>query len=165
MTLLPPLVPDFFASSATRGQWTPRTAGGCSNNVWSYFQNPQWILRVPECVFDGLVFVLECSAGHSVNVRLFPGMAARPDALGSARSSGPYRRSSCVLRLNTLAPTDLARPGGPRVATASVPVRLRGSRAPAQVSGEVREAWAAAMFQDARHQLRTHQRPPADEWH
>lgn len=30
---LPPLVPSSYASGAVRGEWTQRTAGGCSNSA------------------------------------------------------------------------------------------------------------------------------------
>ncbi|CAE7291359.1 CAPN7 [Symbiodinium sp. CCMP2592] len=108
---LPPLVPKSYASSSVRGEWTRRTAGGCSNSVWSYFQNPQWAFDVPPGGLDDLILFLE-SPGVSVNVRVFTGAVARPEVVRSAASSGAYRRGCCFLRLRELPP-------GPHVAVVS----------------------------------------------
>lgn len=111
---LPQLVPDGYFSGAAVGEWTESTAGGCSNNLWQYFQNPQWRLEVPGNPDDrvALILFLECPAEHSVNVRLFQGVAARPEMVRRAESSGPYRQGCCMLRVAGLAP-------GPYVAVVS----------------------------------------------
>lgn len=82
------------------------SAGGCSNNLWQYFQNPQWRLDIPRSGKDleELILFLECPAEHSVNIRLFEGTVARPEMLRRAESSGPYRQGCCMLRVNNLAP-------------------------------------------------------------
>lgn len=100
---LPPLVPSSYASGAVRGEWTQRTAGGCSNSVWSFFQNPQWSFTVPPEGLQELILFLECQ-DVSVNLRLFSDAVARPEALRSATSSGAYRRGCCMLRLTDLEP-------------------------------------------------------------
>jgi len=111
---LPPLVPDDYLSGAAVGAWTEVTAGGCSNNLWQYFTNPQWRLEVPGDTNDRvtLILFLECPAEHSVNVRLFQGKAARPEMVRRAESSGPYRQGCCMLKVVDLAP-------GPYVAVVS----------------------------------------------
>lgn len=128
---LPPLVPDSYISGAAWGEWTATTAGGCSNNLWQYFQNPQWRLEVPNGAGDleALVLFLECPAEHSVNVRLFQGVAARPEMLRKAESSGPYRQGCCMLRVSNLAP-------GPYIAVVST---FRPG-----LSSEYRLAWHAS---------------------
>ena len=100
---LPPLVPNSYASGAVRGEWTRRTSGGCSNSVWSFFQNPQWSFTVPPEGLQELIFFLECQ-DVSVNLRLFSDAVARPEALRFATSSGAYRRGCCMLRLTDLEP-------------------------------------------------------------
>jgi len=104
LTPLPPLVPNDFASGSVRGEWTPRTAGGCGNDVWSFFQNPQWRIEVPQGGLAVLILLVECPAADSVNVRLFSGAVAQPDALKSAISSGAYTRGCCLLRLIDVPP-------------------------------------------------------------
>lgn len=99
LTQLPPLIPNTFSSGSTCGEWTRETAGGCSNNLWLYFQNPQWRFEVPEPGISSLILFLECPAEHSVNLRLFMGGVARPEALRRAESSGAYRQGCCVLRI------------------------------------------------------------------
>ncbi|CAE8582647.1 unnamed protein product [Polarella glacialis] len=102
---LPPLVPEDYSSGAVRGQWTRRSAGGCSNSLWSYAQNPQWCLQVPDGGLADLMLILECPAGQTVNLRVFKGNVARPDSLRlGATSSGAYRRGCCFLRVSDLAP-------------------------------------------------------------
>lgn len=103
LTPLPPLVRENSSSGAVTGRWTPETAGGCSNNLWHYFQNPQWRIEVPDGGITELVIFVECPKEHSVNVRIFEGGIARPDALRRTESSGPYRQGCCVLRLPSLA--------------------------------------------------------------
>lgn len=112
LTPLPPLVPEAFAFGAVDGRWTPESAGGCSNNIWRFFQNPQWRFEVPEGGIDTLFIFLECPAEHSVNVRFFTGTTAQPETLRAARSSGAYRQGCCYLHL-----TDVA--AGPYVAVVS----------------------------------------------
>ena len=80
-----------------------RTSGGCSNSVWSFFQNPQWSFTVPPEGLQELIFFLECQ-DVSVNLRLFSDAVARPEALRFATSSGAYRRGCCMLRLTDLEP-------------------------------------------------------------
>lgn len=111
---LPPLVPDDYCSGAGMGEWTQGTGGGCSNNLWQYFQNPQWRLEVPGEPGDQAVLFLflECADEHSVNIRLFQGVAAKPEMVRRAESSGPYRQGCCMLRVNNIAP-------GPYVAVVS----------------------------------------------
>merc|ERR1712070_403468 len=86
--------------------------GGCSNDVFAFFRNPQWILQIPEGGVDELILLLECPAGHSVNLRLFDRGIALPQGLGEAASSGPYRCSCAELRLRAL-------PAGQRVLVVS----------------------------------------------
>mmetsp|Transcript_112711 Transcript_112711/g.283423 ORF Transcript_112711/g.283423 Transcript_112711/m.283423 type:complete len:956 (-) Transcript_112711:89-2956(-) len=112
LAALPPLVPPDFASGSVRGNWTAGTAGGCSNNLWRFFQNPQWRFEVPAGGVETMIIFLECPTEHSVNVRLFSGTVARPEALRSAKSSGAYRQGCCFLRL-----VDLA--AGPYIAVVS----------------------------------------------
>lgn len=102
LTALPLLVPRNWISGSEDGCWHKGTAGGCSNNLWSFFTNPQWRFEVPEGGLDNLFVFLECPAEHSVNVRLFAGSAARPESLRMARSSGAYRQGCCFLRVANL---------------------------------------------------------------
>lgn len=104
---LAPLAPVVEAGSpagSAVGRWTPETAGGCSNNLWHYFQNPQWRIEVPGGGVEDFVLFVECPLEHSVNVRLFQSGVARPEALRSTLSSGPYRQGCCVLRAAELPP-------------------------------------------------------------
>lgn len=103
LVALPPLVPDGFARGAADGSWTSETAGGCSNSLWSFFRNPQLRIEVPQGGAEYLRLFLECPAEHSVNVRLFRGTAARPDALRHVETSGAYRQGCCTLLLENVA--------------------------------------------------------------
>jgi len=98
LTLLPPLISeDCQASGQADGCWTAETAGGCSNDMWSYFKNPHWRIEVPPGGLAKFILFVECPAEFSVNVRLFQGTVARPEQLRSAESSGAYRQGCCVL--------------------------------------------------------------------
>ncbi|GAW81633.1 hypothetical protein, conserved [Plasmodium gonderi] len=94
---LPPLLPDIYESLYFKGQWTNKCAGGCSNNLWSYFRNPHIRFYVPQdssfCIF------LECSQEHSVNLRIFKGMTSSPRSLkkGEIISSGAYKAGCCYI--------------------------------------------------------------------
>ncbi|SBT79531.1 calpain, putative [Plasmodium malariae] len=94
---LPPLLSDNFESLYFKGQWTSECAGGCSNNLWSYFRNPHIRFYVPEdssfCIF------LECSQEYSVNLRIFKGMTSSPRKLkkGEIISSGAYKSGCCYI--------------------------------------------------------------------
>lgn len=112
VTALPPLVPKSWVSGSADGCWHKGTSGGCSNNLWSFFSNPQWRFEVPEGGVDNLFMFLECSLEHSVNIRLFSGAVARPESLRHAKSSGAYRQGCCFMRVASLAP-------GPYVAVVS----------------------------------------------
>lgn len=109
---LPPLVPKSWSSGSADGVWRAGTAGGCSNNLWSFFTNPQWLLEVPDRGVSELLLFLECPAEHSLNIRLFSGCAARPEAMRMCNSSGPYRQGCCVLKVTAL-------PSGPHVVIVS----------------------------------------------
>ncbi|KAL8450454.1 hypothetical protein Emed_002542 [Eimeria media] len=90
-----------------QGEWTRDNAGGCSNDLWSFFKNPHFRLFVPEpieAVFflecpDALPCVGEAFAEYSVNLRLFNGRIATPRLLrtGKAKTSGSYRAGCCML--------------------------------------------------------------------
>jgi len=95
-------VSEGCCSGSVEGCWTASTSGGCSNNLWRFFQNPQWRFDVPDGCAQELCLFLECPAEHSVNVRLFSGSVARPDSLRTARSSGAYRQGCCLLRVADL---------------------------------------------------------------
>ena len=71
--------------------------------VWSFFQNPQWSFQVPAGGLEDLLIFLE-SPNVSVNVRVFNGAIARPEAVRGASTSGAYRRGCCFLQLRDLAP-------------------------------------------------------------
>ncbi|EUD68712.1 hypothetical protein C922_01112 [Plasmodium inui San Antonio 1] len=94
---LPPMLPKNYASLYFKGQWTSKSAGGCSNNLWSYFRNPHIRFYVPEdstfCIF------LECSQEHSVNLRIFKGITSSPRSLkkGEIISSGAYKAGCCYI--------------------------------------------------------------------
>ncbi|KJP87917.1 hypothetical protein AK88_02351 [Plasmodium fragile] len=94
---LPPMLPENYDSLYFKGQWTSKCAGGCSNNLWSYFRNPHIRFYVPEdstfCIF------LECSQEHSVNLRIFNGMTSSPRSLkkGEIISSGAYKAGCCYI--------------------------------------------------------------------
>ncbi|SBT36950.1 calpain, putative (Pcalp) [Plasmodium ovale wallikeri] len=94
---LPPLLPDNYESLYFEGKWTSKCAGGCSNNLWSYFKNPHIRLYVPEdtcfCIF------LECSQEYSVNLRIFKGLTSSPRSLkkGEIISSGAYKAGCCYI--------------------------------------------------------------------
>lgn len=105
LTVVPPYIPENLCSGHLFGAWTGETSGGCANNVWSYFRNPQYSLHLKERVSRLSVF-LECEGDHSTNLRLFKGVFARPEALRQATSSGPYRQGCCVLELRDLDPGD-----------------------------------------------------------
>ncbi|CAA9988918.1 calpain, putative [Plasmodium knowlesi strain H] len=94
---LPPMLPENYDSLYFKGQWTSKCAGGCSNNLWSYFRNPHIRFYVPEdCTF--FIF-LECSQEHSVNLRIFKGMTSSPRSLkkGEIISSGAYKAGCCYI--------------------------------------------------------------------
>eukprot|EP00921_Rhytidocystis_pertsovi_P002899 GHVQ01004863.1.p1 GENE.GHVQ01004863.1~~GHVQ01004863.1.p1 ORF type:complete len:1054 (+),score=108.54 GHVQ01004863.1:196-3357(+) len=95
---LPPLVPRGWQSWYLKGQWTSSTAGGCSNDLWSFLTNPHIRLVMPQSA-DVALF-LECPQEHSVNLRIFKGRVATARLLrtGRALSSGPYRAGCCVTR-------------------------------------------------------------------
>mmetsp|Transcript_85680 Transcript_85680/g.239422 ORF Transcript_85680/g.239422 Transcript_85680/m.239422 type:complete len:931 (+) Transcript_85680:117-2909(+) len=112
LTLLPPLIPEGYTSGSVVGHWTAETAGGCSNNLWQYFQNPHWRLEVPEGELVTAIIFIECPKEYSVNVRLFKGSVARPEDLRRAFSSGAYRQGCAMLRAVDLEP-------GPYVAVVS----------------------------------------------
>lgn len=101
MVPLPPTMQVGVSTGYVDGKWTEATAGGCSNNLWQYFQNPQWLLEIPQGVQELLLF-LECAAEHSVNLRLFHGLVARPEMLRAATSTGPYRQGCCQVKLSGL---------------------------------------------------------------
>eukprot|EP00929_Paragymnodinium_shiwhaense_P069311 TRINITY_DN34968_c0_g2_i3.p1 TRINITY_DN34968_c0_g2~~TRINITY_DN34968_c0_g2_i3.p1 ORF type:complete len:741 (-),score=78.69 TRINITY_DN34968_c0_g2_i3:136-2358(-) len=109
---LPPLVSDDYISGSARGKWTAETSGGCSNNLWNYFKNPQWRLEVPDGEPAALQLFAECPAEFSINIRLFSDLVARPEELRKAVSSGAYRQGCCVLTAGELAP-------GPYIAVVS----------------------------------------------
>ncbi|CRG93981.1 calpain, putative [Plasmodium gallinaceum] len=94
---LPPLMPENYESFYFKGEWTNKSAGGCSNNLWSYFRNPHIRFYVPEespfCIF------LECSQEHSVNLRIFKGITSSPRGLkkGEVISSGAYKAGCCYI--------------------------------------------------------------------
>ncbi|CRH00735.1 calpain, putative [Plasmodium relictum] len=94
---LPPLLPENYESLYFKGEWTNKSAGGCSNNLWSYFRNPHIRFYVPEespfCIF------LECSQEHSVNLRIFKGLTSSPRGLkkGEVISSGAYKAGCCYI--------------------------------------------------------------------
>ncbi|KMZ85948.1 hypothetical protein PVBG_03413 [Plasmodium vivax Brazil I] len=94
---LPPMLPESYDSLYFKGQWTSKCAGGCSNNLWSYFRNPHIRFYVPEdstfCIF------LECSQEHSVNLRIFKGVTSSPRSLkkGEIISSGAYKAGCCYV--------------------------------------------------------------------
>jgi len=102
LTPLPPLIPPEFLSGGVHGSWTQEAAGGCSNNLWKYFQNPQWRIEVPDGEPADVFMFLECPSEHSVNIRVFQGGVARPEALRHASSSGPYRQGCCFLRCQAM---------------------------------------------------------------
>ncbi|ANQ08893.1 Uncharacterized protein PCOAH_00032680 [Plasmodium coatneyi] len=94
---LPPMLPENYDSLYFKGQWTSKCAGGCSNNLWSYFRNPHIRFYVPE---DTTFFIfLECSQEHSVNLRIFKGMTSSPRSLkkGEIISSGAYKAGCCYV--------------------------------------------------------------------
>lgn len=94
---IPPLLPDNYSSLYFKGMWTNKSAGGCSNNLWSYFRNPHIRLYVPECT--RFYIFLECSQEHSVNLRIFKGNTSSPRSLkkGDIISSGPYKAGCCYI--------------------------------------------------------------------
>ncbi|SOV24656.1 calpain [Plasmodium sp. DRC-Itaito] len=94
---IPPLFPDNYSSLYFKGKWTNKSAGGCSNNLWSYFRNPHVRLYVPECT--RFYIFLECSQEHSVNLRIFKGNTSSPRSLkkGDIISSGPYKAGCCYI--------------------------------------------------------------------
>jgi len=112
LTPIPDLVPEGWHSGRIDGYWQKASAGGCSNNLWSFFKNPHWSIEVPPGGLSHLYVFLECSAEHSLNIRLFSGLGARPEQLRFAKSSGPYRQGCCFLKLTDLSP-------GPYVAVVS----------------------------------------------
>eukprot|EP01053_Blabericola_migrator_P013316 Blabericola_migrator_1__13315@NODE_935_length_5982_cov_124_245309_g650_i0_p1_GENE_NODE_935_length_5982_cov_124_245309_g650_i0NODE_935_length_5982_cov_124_245309_g650_i0_p1_ORF_typecomplete_len1432_score233_59Peptidase_C2/PF00648_21/9_7e70Calpain_III/PF01067_22/0_76Calpain_III/PF01067_22/2_6e14Calpain_III/PF01067_22/7_1e03_NODE_935_length_5982_cov_124_245309_g650_i04214716 len=97
---IPPLVPSKeWTTLSQMGEWTAATAGGCSNDLWTYFRNPHYRLSVPKhCV--ARVF-LECPTELSINVRILrsPFSSARLLRTKKALSSGPYRVACCYLEV------------------------------------------------------------------
>ncbi|XP_053992317.1 uncharacterized protein LOC128883708 isoform X2 [Hylaeus volcanicus] len=97
---LPPLIPTeaLQISRYLKGSWTKPTAGGCSNNLWSYFSNPHVQLFLP--IASNVLIFLESPQEYSVNIRLIEGYYATSRLLRSSAtlSSGAYRSGCCVLR-------------------------------------------------------------------
>ena len=107
LTALPPVIPHNYHVSRLDGAWSGNLAGGCSNNIEAYFQNPRIRISVPHHSEPvRCVFALECAEGLSVNLRFFRGILVRQSQLSSAVSSGAYSTASCVLTLNALSPGD-----------------------------------------------------------
>lgn len=104
LSWLLPLVARGHGAGEVAGHWRPATAGGCSNSVWSFFRNPQWLVRVPDAGARDVVAFAECPPEHSLNLRIFRGGVATPEQLGVAVSSGAYRRGGCILRLPSVPP-------------------------------------------------------------
>ncbi|KAL8274106.1 hypothetical protein Esti_001948 [Eimeria stiedai] len=94
---LPPLFEPNWNSVYLLGEWTRDNAGGCSNDLWSFFKNPHFRLILPDAI--EAVFFLECPDEYSVNLRLFSGRIATPRLLrtGKAKTSGSYRAGCCML--------------------------------------------------------------------
>ncbi|OEH77576.1 calpain family cysteine protease domain-containing protein [Cyclospora cayetanensis] len=94
---LPPLFGPEWTSVYMSGAWTAENAGGCSNDLWSFFTNPHFRLTAPQPC-EAVIF-LECPQEYSVNLRLFSGRIATPRLLrtGKAQTSGSYRAGCCLL--------------------------------------------------------------------
>ena len=91
-----PIKPDWECVEF-RDEWAEHTAGGCSNEMWGYFDNPCYRMEVEQEV-EAFIF-LECPAELSVNLRLFHHPFATPRLLrmGPVVTSGSYRSGSCVI--------------------------------------------------------------------
>ncbi|CAD2108963.1 calpain, putative [Plasmodium vinckei petteri] len=94
---LPQLLTDSYESLYFKGEWDTKCAGGCSNNLWSYFRNPHIRFDVPE--HSVFYIFLECSQEHSVNLRIFKGLTSSPRSLkkGEIISSGAYKSGCCYI--------------------------------------------------------------------
>ncbi|WBY58823.1 calpain [Plasmodium yoelii yoelii] len=94
---LPQLLTDSYESLYFKGEWDTKCAGGCSNNLWSYFRNPHIRFYVPE--HSVFYIFLECSQEHSVNLRIFKGLTSSPRSLkkGEIISSGAYKSGCCYI--------------------------------------------------------------------
>eukprot|EP01071_Lankesteria_metandrocarpae_P014924 Lankesteria_metandrocarpae@DN9152_c0_g1_i1.p1 len=98
ITRLSPPFTDDWNSVYFKGEWTSSTAGGCSNDLWSYFRNPHLRFTLPTAAT--ICCFLESPSEHSVNLRIFCGRVATARLLrtGKAISSGPYRSGCCVIQ-------------------------------------------------------------------
>lgn len=98
--VLSPLVPAGHVLGSQRGHWTARTAGGNTNDVWAYLQNPQWLVEVAADGPEEFWLFAETEDEASLNIRVFDGSVVRPSMVGEALSTGAYRRCCCALRVS-----------------------------------------------------------------
>eukprot|EP00915_Cephaloidophora_sp_WS-2016_P000442 GHVH01000564.1.p1 GENE.GHVH01000564.1~~GHVH01000564.1.p1 ORF type:complete len:1356 (+),score=186.22 GHVH01000564.1:106-4173(+) len=84
-------------------KWDVNSAGGSSNDLWSYMKNPQILLETHEPVRALHAILASPIPNSAMNIRLFPKHPVTPRQLRLDRvwSSGTYRGYFCHLSLHT----------------------------------------------------------------